>query len=360
MGVEIDFLAVGEESKSGDAIALRYGDLNGSRADQVVIVVDGGYSDDGDKVVNFVRGYYKTDTVDVVLSTHPDQDHIGGLPTVISNLGVKQLWMHQPWKHSASFDVAKAVGFGYLRLAERLEKSFEESVSLEKLAGRLGIPIVEPFAGLTSPDGNFMILGPTQTFYTELLSEIKPPAEATSVKELLRKAAEAVGAVVSYVTESFDIETLTDDGETSPQNESSAVSYLRWDGRSVLLTADVGLRGLNHVANVLEANGVAPGLLALFQVPHHGSQRNAGPTILNRLLGPKDKNATRGHAFISAATNGKPKHPNKKVTNAMHRRGYSPYVTGGRNTWHHHIAPPRDTYSTADPEPFHHQVEEAD
>src|SRR5260370_539284 len=348
MGVEIDFLAVGEESKSGDAIALRYGDLLGSRSEQMVIVVDGGYSEDGEKVVDFVRTYYKTDKVDLVLSTHPDRDHIGGLPTVISNLDVKQLWMHLPWRHSASLSAGKSLGFGYLRLAERLEKSLDESVGLEKLAGQLGIPILEPFTGVTSRDGNFVILGPTQDFYTELLAEIKPPTAATTIKELLRKAAEAAGDVVSYVAESFDIETLTDDVETQPQNETSAVSYLRWNGQAFLLTGDVGLRGLSHIANVLDANGVTPGSLTFFQVPHHGSQRNVGPAILHRLLGSKDSSASRGHAFISAAAKGKPKHPSKKVTNAMHRRGYRPYGTQGGKQRQYDGAPSRDTSSPAE------------
>ncbi|MFI1955905.1 hypothetical protein ACH437_29400 [Streptomyces xinghaiensis] len=38
MGYEIDFLPVGEESKGGDAIALRYGNLYGSRRELTVIV----------------------------------------------------------------------------------------------------------------------------------------------------------------------------------------------------------------------------------------------------------------------------------------------------------------------------------
>ena len=42
MGLEIDFLSVGEGEKSGDAIALRYGNLFGPRSEQTVLVIDGG------------------------------------------------------------------------------------------------------------------------------------------------------------------------------------------------------------------------------------------------------------------------------------------------------------------------------
>jgi hypothetical protein len=44
---EIDFLPVGDGARSGDAIALRYGNLEGTRAEQTVVVIDGGFTDDG-------------------------------------------------------------------------------------------------------------------------------------------------------------------------------------------------------------------------------------------------------------------------------------------------------------------------
>src|ERR1700728_1371929 len=100
MGYEIDFLPVGDKSKGGDAIALRYGDLFGSRDDQTVMIVDGGYTDNGEALVNHIGKYYKTDRVDFVVSTHPDQDHILGLKVVLENIKVGTLLMHRPWLHS--------------------------------------------------------------------------------------------------------------------------------------------------------------------------------------------------------------------------------------------------------------------
>jgi glyoxylase-like metal-dependent hydrolase (beta-lactamase superfamily II) len=77
-GYEIDFLAVGEESQSGDAIALRFGNLNGDRSDQFIMVIDGGSKADGEKLVEHIQKYYKTDYVNAVLLTHPDADHASG------------------------------------------------------------------------------------------------------------------------------------------------------------------------------------------------------------------------------------------------------------------------------------------
>jgi hypothetical protein len=60
MGYEVDFQAVGEGERSGDAIALRYGNLNGSRAEQTVITIDGGTLESGDELVKHIRNFYGT------------------------------------------------------------------------------------------------------------------------------------------------------------------------------------------------------------------------------------------------------------------------------------------------------------
>lgn len=69
--VEIDFLAV-ETAKSGDAITVRYS-VNGTT---VVHVIDGGFLDTGDKVVEHLKTHYQTTYVDHVVLTHTDQDHV--------------------------------------------------------------------------------------------------------------------------------------------------------------------------------------------------------------------------------------------------------------------------------------------
>jgi len=49
MAWEVDFLAVGEGEKSGDAIALRWGNLSGPRTEQTIFVIDGGTQDSGER-----------------------------------------------------------------------------------------------------------------------------------------------------------------------------------------------------------------------------------------------------------------------------------------------------------------------
>ncbi len=75
MGYEIDFLAVGDGEKSGDAIAIRYGNLFGGREEQTVVVIDGGDRHSGDILVQHIATHFQTDRVDIAILTHPDSDH---------------------------------------------------------------------------------------------------------------------------------------------------------------------------------------------------------------------------------------------------------------------------------------------
>lgn len=214
MGYEIDFLPVGEKSKSGDAIALRYGNLYGHRTEQTVIVIDGGYVDNGPELVNHIQTYFQTDHVDFVVSTHPEQDHMGGLKTVLEEMTVGHLLMHLPWNHSGAMAMAKAASFSNAGFNEALEAALQRSAELEDIARSKGIPITEPFAGVQTQDGCFRILGPSVDFYEELVGLETSPAPR-SLSELLLKAA---SGLANLIPETYHHETLRDDGTTSPQN----------------------------------------------------------------------------------------------------------------------------------------------
>lgn len=111
---------------------------------------------------------------------------------------------------------------------------------------------------------------------------------------------------------------------------------------------------------VLEAEGVQPGAFRFVQVPHHGSRRNVGPSILDRMLGPKGQSTQHSSAFASVPKkNPEHKFPAKKVTNAFHRRGYKVLVTQGDKIRHHHNAPAREGWTTATPLPFYEKVEDS-
>jgi len=360
MGYEVDFLAVGDESKSGDAIALRFGDLEGSREEQTVVIIDGGYKKSGDELVIHIKEHYDTDVVDLVILTHPDSDHASGLHVVLEELTVKKLWMHKPWEHNEG----KAIQFEDGRITdasigERLKKALETAYTLYQLAEKKNIPIEEPFTKVTDETGNIQVIGPTHEYYNELIVDFSrmPEVKSESTQQtFLDKAKEKV---LDWISDKWNIDLITDDGETtSSQNHSSAIVHINVEGKRLLFTGDAGRESLQKAADYL-GNLDSLDDLAFIQIPHHGSFRNIGPTVLNQLVGEiKDKNnKPQFSAFCSSAKNGAPKHPSKKVLNAFTRRGARVLVTAGSGKCSPKDAPDREGWSTATPEPFHDDVE---
>jgi beta-lactamase superfamily II metal-dependent hydrolase len=364
IGYEIDFLPVGDGEKSGDAIALRWGYLQDPEQ-QEVVVIDGGFQDSGEALVEHIRKYYKTRIVDCVFCSHPDRDHASGLLPVIENLAVQVLVMHRPWNHTRGIsDWFKDGRVTDSSVKEKLKDSLEFAYKLEQVAKAKGIKIIEPFTGDSVPlnfNTTLQILGPTESYYESLLPDFRgtPEPKYTSLESIFQKAANFASDTISWITESFDIETLDDNGETSAENNSSVVLLFMINGDGLLFTGDAGIPALNHAVSVLERNDFDFTNLKFIQVPHHGSKRNIGPSILNKIIGPKLSDDIKiKTAFVSVSANGMPKHPAKKVTNAFRRRGAPVFVTSGNVIWHHSNAPSRANYSSIVPLPFYTHVEE--
>src|SRR6266852_6971755 len=98
MKCEVEFLPVGEASKAGDAIVVRYGEPNAYE----LMVVDGGTIDSGKLLVEHVRTEFGNDSViSHLVLTHADGDHASGLREILSELSVRNLWLHVPWLSAA-------------------------------------------------------------------------------------------------------------------------------------------------------------------------------------------------------------------------------------------------------------------
>jgi beta-lactamase superfamily II metal-dependent hydrolase len=317
---EIDFLPVenedGDSSKSGDAIAMRFTAPDGSGP--YVVAIDGGFTPVGAELADHIETYYGTTKIDLVISTHPDTDHLNGLLTLLERCDVTELLMHLPWKHN---DRAKDMG-NY----ERIRAVYDLAVSKDVL-------VSEPFTGGTRLQGAISILGPTEEFYsTQLATSIDESSSASFSARglgstLLAKATKVLERVLSY----FPSETLSDADETSARNKTSVITLLRTEGYSALFTGDAGIPSLE--AATLEYERIVGEFrhspVSLFQAPHHGSHRNVGPTILNKILGTPDAPFGGTNAIVSSAKASE-KHPSPKVTNALGRRGAKVSATEGK------------------------------
>jgi hypothetical protein len=161
-----------------------------------------------------------------------------------------------------------------------------------------------------------VVLSPSSTQYLYLLPQFdktpepdQPLLEGAGVwigkpsnNPLLALLEKTAAKVQNWVTESWTGERLRDGGINSASNESSVILYANLaPDRRILLTGDAGRQALSSAAAYARANGYPLQNFSFVQIPHHGSRRNVGPTILNELFGPIQPEGTvRFTAFVSA------------------------------------------------------------
>ena len=78
-GLTVHFIDVGQ----GDCTLLT--------CDGKTMLIDGGDTDQGDKIVRYLKAN-GVKQLDVLVATHPHRDHVGGLDTVVQNFPVKTLY----------------------------------------------------------------------------------------------------------------------------------------------------------------------------------------------------------------------------------------------------------------------------
>jgi len=313
---EIDFFAVGEGERSGDAITLRY--TIPGQDEPIVGVIDAGFAPNGEIIAEHIPTYYGTSRVDWCLSTHPDGDHINGMGVVVRELDVRNLLIHRPSLH----------GYG----ANSGAKPAEE---LAKLAKDKGTGVFEPFTGIGGFGESVLIAGPTQEFYRKMLAE-----QAETTKAAAPKVSLAETAVVKRARrflEKFPVEIpFGDAGGTNPRNNSSAILSLVVDDRHLLFFGDAGVPAINAAMDYLDARSrfKCPRVVVL---PHHGSRRNLDIATIKRVFGEPSSPYGTAVASVSAESD----NPSPRVANAVGRRGYEVPLTRRQTFRHPHEAPPR-------------------
>lgn len=354
MPYEVDFLSVG--NSNGDAICMRYGD-HGNR--YTIHVVDAGYNDTGQTVVDHLIKYYNNPNyIDHVVLSHADRDHAGGLATVLENFEVGQLWMNRPWLYAEEIVDYFHGNYTVEGLRSRIRDEYPLLVELERIAERRGFKINEVFAG--HQIGAFRVLAPLRETYLSLIPEFDrtPTSKSNVGRSVFDALREAVKKVQTWF-ETWTEEQLSDSPPaTSASNESSVVQIGIIDGKSLVLTADAGPKALSEAARVAEYFGILT-RPNFFQIPHHGSRRNVTPTVLNRWLGGIQPEGTphSSTAFCSVGTN-KPEYPRRRVRNAFLRRGFGVFSCRGEWINHQNGFGGRQGMVPISSEPFENNYEE--
>lgn len=352
---EIDFLGV-ETDKSGDAITIRYS--TGDRTS--VHVVDGGYIDTGDQILEHLTQYYGTTVIDNVVLTHPDRDHANGLRKVLEKCTVRNLWINRPWIYAeellprfSNFKSGEA-------LRQRLRSIYDATAMLEDIALERGVTIHAPLQG--EKIGDFSVLAPSRSRYLDLIVESDRTPEAVSDKAvdsgLLGDLFKAIKEATAYVRSLWGEEYFPS-APTSRENEMSVVQSAVLNGHKILLTGDAGREALQEaIAYAPNAAFSLPGI-RYFQVPHHGGRHNVSTEILDQLLGARMSSKPEIYTWNAICSSAKADedHPRKSVIRAMIHRGGHFAATEGR-TICISAGISRAGWSSIPPEPYPEEQEE--
>lgn len=345
---EVDFLPVGNTT-SGDAICIRY-EIDGKT---FIHVVDGGYEEDGQKVLDHLTNYYGGNEIDHVVATHPDGDHTVGLRKVLETAEVGALWMNRPWVHAVELLPYFERYTNVENLAKALREVFPNLAKLEDIAIERGIPIYDALQGTMI--GAFTVLAPSKNaFFQYVADDDKTPkvAQDATGRGLLGGAMRVVAEGLRMIQAAWGAEVFPAD-DTSPRNNMSVVQYANLSGDEVVLTADTGRAGLEDAAAYAPYAGLSlpADKFRLIQVPHHGSRHNVSTETLNIWLGEVggETQESRSTAIVSAGKNDRDHPRNVVVRGFMHRgakliqtRGQSIRCTGG-------AAPARDGWVSITP-----------
>lgn len=350
MGFEVDFHPVEAGEKSGDAISFKVW-RDGT---YWVCAVDGGYTDDGDALVDHINTHYGTNRVNLAVLTHPDADHASGLLRVVEQMTVDRLWMHRPWNYGNLAPLFKNDRVTDASVRDALRRDLDIAKAVEKAALKKGVVIEEPFAN-TSYEDLAYVIGPTRQFYTEQIAHFScTPAPVSPVRKPLTLAS-LLGAPPKQ--EDWLNETLDDECDTSAENNTSVILAVKLgDDYWAMFTGDAGEPAILGALDWLDYTNFSTSNFKFVQIPHHGSEHNISPTVLDRWLGsPQLFDRKTRTAYVSSALKA-PKHPSQKVMNAFRRRGAWPYATEGVGLCHSSgDAPPRFGWNTLNsPYPFHH------
>ena len=366
MKCEIEFFAVGDASCAGDAILVRYGDPTSYD----LMLVDGGHASTGNQIVSHLQSTFGPDVVlEHVVLTHSDADHASGLRAVLEKIPVRNLWLHIPWL------LADVTLFEANWTTDRLRAAIKREYDIISEILELGVnqDCYLHYPLESQRIGPFIVCSPTLYAYQHLLPQFdKTPNPNQSVIEarkmwlgkessVRRLIENARTAIAGWTAESWFDERLRDCGQTSASNESSVVLFGQFEHGNVLLTADAGLNALAWSAQFLTDSGYPLQQFEVVQIPHHGSRRNIGPMILDRLIGPIRPKGSSPHftAIVSAPADDS-KHPRRIVTNAFVRRGAQVAATQGTNTLYFGGFPKRAGYIDASLLPLYDIVENYD
>lgn len=337
--ISIDMLSLG----NADSIIVWLKDHNNNN---FVILIDGGNKSDGDKVIAHMDKYILKDAgkfaPDLVICTHHDKDHIGGLIKVVEHYGnkIQQVWINNPAEHVSSATYQTLKKHFQLKSANKQYQVILESLTnvdnFIDLVDSKGITRENALYGQSLFNGVIKILGPSKEFYDSLL-----PGMGNIENYVSSEASYAFNSIfgTAIVNETLEKNSpcpiVDEENSTSATNNSSVIlEIIAKENSRYLFTGDAGVQAFEDVENRFNLENIH-----WLDVPHHGSRRN----LSSRLIETMSPNV----CYVSAK--GGHKHPRRALVNCLKKHGAKVYSTHkGGDKWHHRgNFPDRENYSSA-------------
>lgn len=341
MNISIDMLSLG----NADSIIVWLKNQNNSN---FIILIDGGNKSDGEKVIRLLETHIKPNigyaAPDLIICTHHDKDHIGGLTAVVEKYGtsIKEVWVNNPADH-VSHHTYQLLKEGFRKKSELEQyKSILESINnvedFISVVDRIGIKRKPALHGPETQNNIFRILGPTKEFYDLLL-----PGMDGIEKFVSDEANYLYNSHIAPKLVNEELETpspcpvVEEENETSATNNSSVIFEINaHNGKRFLFTGDAGVKAFEDVEKRYSLEDIH-----WLDVPHHGSRRNLSVKLIE-TMNPK-------FALISAKGGSDTKHPRKALVFCLRKHGAKVYSTSKSGNLHHKFGnfPNRDGYKTA-------------
>ncbi len=294
-------------AQQGDAIWLEYGKPSALHR----VLIDAGTPATAPLIRKRIEKLAPRDRrFDLLVITHVDTDHIGGVLKLLSNLPSQRqfddVWFNGwPQIRSARSSILGPVDGEILSTALEKKKlpwneCFNETAVM---LPKSGTPPQRTLRG----GMKLTVLSPGELQLVKLRAEWKSVVEDAGLdpknrnrwKNLL--AAAAHKGVKSSILGEPSVETLARskfDPDTAPANGSTIALLAEFDGKSVLLSGDAYAPVLvDAIARLRKTRGISKLKVDLFKLPHHGSSGNINSDLLAALPSPRYVFSTSGAIF---------------------------------------------------------------
>jgi beta-lactamase superfamily II metal-dependent hydrolase len=306
MSINIKILGV----KDGDAniITLKKGTKS------LVILIDSGKENyagsvcaELDKALTTV----KKDAPDLIVCTHYDNDHIGGMPEIVEYYAKKKkkpgrVWLHKPSTKATSIiateenytrpesePVISPVGQVFKRelrpqgtpaADDMIFKDPARLKTVVDVVNSYGIKIEEPFAGSVSLAGwpEIEVWGPDKKYFKELFPKGIIVEEAVKEEAAFNAAFKAPPVADPKKTPCERLDQNAGSKSVTATNRASIVICITVEKKKYLFAGDADIAALKRIPGYKEKlKGVY-----FLKIPHHASRNNLSCELIS-LMSPK-------------------------------------------------------------------------